>query len=131
MDPTVVFCDNPSCASRGKLGEGNIKIHSHQEKRFRCLTCGKTFAASKGTPFYRLHKDRSLLVIVITLLTHGCPPQAIVAAFGLDERTIAAWHHKSGSHCQALHDHHLDTQPLVLQHVQADELYAKRVGGRS
>lgn len=131
MDPTVVFCDNPPCAARGKLGEGNIKVHSHQEQRFRCTTCGKTFAASKGTPFYRLHKDRSLLVIVITLLTHGCPPQALVAAYGLDERTIAAWHNKSGSHCHALHDHHLDTQPLDLQHVQADELYAKRVGGRS
>jgi hypothetical protein len=30
------------------------------------------------------------VVIVLTLLCHGCPQQAIITAFGLDERTIAA-----------------------------------------
>lgn len=131
MDPTKVFCDNPDCSARGKCGEGTIKVHSHKEQRYRCTACGRTFAASKGSPFYRLHKDRFLFVCVITLLSHGCPPQAIVAAYGLDERTIADWHNKSGSHCQGIHDHHLNTKPLDLQHVQADELHAKRVGGRS
>jgi hypothetical protein len=28
---------------------------------------------------------------VVTLLAHGCPVQAIVAAFGFDERTVADW----------------------------------------
>ena len=46
MDPTKAFCDNPDCPSRGKVGCGNIKVHSHKEQRFRCATCGKTFAAS-------------------------------------------------------------------------------------
>lgn len=122
MDPTKVFCDNPDCSARGKCGEGTIKVHSHKEQRYRCTACGRTFAASKGSPFYRLHKDRFLFVCVITLLSHGCPPQAIVAAYGLDERTIADWHNKSGSHCQGIHDHHLNTKPLDLHHVQADEL---------
>ena len=27
----------------------------------------------------------------MTLLAHGCPLQAIVAAFGLNERTVARW----------------------------------------
>jgi len=131
VDPTKAFCDNPDCAARGKVGEGNIKVHSHKEQRYRCTTCNKTFAASKGTPFYRLHKERSLFVIVITLLTHGCPLQAIVAAFDLDERTVADWYAKSGQHAQEVHQHFLETQPLDLQHVQADELYAKCQGGRS
>ena len=38
---------------------------------------------------YRLHESAELLVLVVTLLCHGCPVQAIVAAFGLDERTVA------------------------------------------
>lgn len=130
MDPTAVFCANPQCPARGKLGEGNIRVHSRKEQRFRCACCGKTFAASKGTPFYRLHKGRALFVCVITLLTHGCPLQAIVAAFGLDERTVADWHGKAGSHCQGVHQYHLDTRKVDLQHAQADELYAKCVGGR-
>jgi len=29
------------------------------------------------------------VVLVVTLLAHGCPVQAIVAAFGFDERTVA------------------------------------------
>lgn len=130
MDPTKAFCHNPDCPARGQVGQGNIKVHSHKDQRFRCWRCGQTFAASKGTPFYRLHKDRSLFVIVITLLTHGCPPQAIVAAFGLDERTAADWQGKAGTHGQNVHQHFLRSRPLDLRHAQADELYAKCVGGR-
>jgi transposase-like protein len=131
MNPQGVFCANPACADRGATDKGNVKVHSHKERRFRCLTCGKTFAASSGTPFFRLHKDQSLFLTVITLLTHGCPLPAIVAAFGLDERTVASWQHKAGTHCASVHQHHLETKKLDLQHVQADELYAKRQGGRS
>jgi transposase-like protein len=125
MDPQNTFCPNPDCASRGQAGLGNIKVHSHKDQRYRCHTCGKTFAASKGTPFFRLHKDRALFVLVITLLTHGCPLPAIVAAYGLDERTVADWYAKAGAHAHTVHDHFLHTKPLDLQHVQADELYAK------
>jgi transposase-like protein len=131
VDPTKAFCDNPDCPARGKLRQGNIKVHCHKSRRFRCTSCNKTFAASKGTPFYRLHKGAGLFVCVITLLTHGCPLQAIVAAFGLDERTVADWYKKSGQHGQGVHHHFLQAQPLDLQHVQADELYGKRQGGRS
>lgn len=95
------------------------------------MTCGKTFAATTGTPFYRLHKEAGLFVCVITLLAHGCPPQAIVAAYGLDERTVADWHGKSGQHGETVQHHFLETQPVDLGHVQADELYAKCVGGRN
>ena len=75
MDPTQAFCHHPLCPARGQPGLGNIKVHSHKEQRFRCTACGKTFAASTGTPFYRLHKAHSLLVLVVTLLAHGCPLQ--------------------------------------------------------
>ena len=112
MEPHRAFCDNPDCPARGQTGRGNIKVHSHKEQRFRCTTCGKTFAASTGTPFYRLHKARSLLVLVVTLLAHGCPPQAIVAAFGLGERTVADRYAKAGRHAHDVHHHFLGTRPL-------------------
>ena len=131
MDPQGVFCANPACADSGLTNKGNVKVHSQKERRFRCTTCGQTFAASKGTPLYRLHKDQSLFLGVITLLAHGCPRPAIVAAFGLDERTVAAWQHKAGEHCARVHRQHLETKKLDLGHVQADELYAQRQGGRS
>jgi len=130
VDPHSAFCANRACPARGQAGTGNIKIHSRQDHRFRCTTCGKTFAASTGTPFYRLHKEPALFVTVVALLAHGCPLQAIVAAFALDERTVADWQRKAGSHGAAVHQHHLQTKKLDLQHVQADELYAKTQGGR-
>src|SRR5262249_233474 len=131
MDPKGVFCATPDCADRGVSGNGNIKVHSHQDRRFRCTSCGKPFAATKGTPFYRLHKDQTLFLCVVTLLAHGCPLPAVVTAFGLDERTVADWQRKAGIHCSRVHGHHLETHELDLAHVQADELYAKRQSGRS
>jgi hypothetical protein len=69
-------------------------------------------------------------VLVITLLCHGCPTQAIVAAFGLDERTVARWYSEAGRHCQRIHEHLVEQGQVDLQHVQADELWVKQVGGK-
>lgn len=130
MNPMTQFCHNLDCPARGLLGQGNITIHSQKEQRYRCKRCGRTFAASSGTPFYRLRQRADLLVIVLTLLTHGCPLQAIVAAFGLDERTVAAWFERAGQHAQHLHQHLVQQPQIDLQHVQADELWVKLVGSR-
>ena len=130
MDPQAQFCHNADCPARGKVGQGNIRVLSQQEQRYECRTCGQTFAATKGTPFYRLHKAADLMVIVLTLLCHGCPPQAIVAAFGLDERTVADWQAKGGQHGQRVHEHVVQQGQVDLGHVQADELWVKVVGGK-
>ncbi len=105
MDPQGVFCHNSECLDRGQVGGGNIGIHSKVEHRYKCYSCGKTFAQTKGTALYRLHKGVDVFLLVVTLLMHGCPPRAIVAAFGLDERTVSAWLRKAGTHCQQVHEH--------------------------
>lgn len=69
-------------------------------------------------------------MLVLTLLSHGCPTQAIVAAFGLDERTVARWFSEAGRHCQRVHEHLVEQGQLDLQHVQADELWVKQVGAK-
>jgi transposase-like protein len=69
-------------------------------------------------------------VLVLTLLSHGCPTQAIVAAFGLDERTVARWLASAGRHCQRVHEQLVEQGQVNLQHVQADELWVKQVGGK-
>ncbi len=128
LDPSTQFCHNPACPARGKVGEGNIGIHSHKECRYICDVCKQTFAATKGTPFYRLHKEAELMSLVLTLLTHGCPLQAIVVAFDLDERTVADWQAKGGQHSQKVHEHIVQQGKVDLQHVQADEIWVKMVG---
>jgi hypothetical protein len=88
------------------------------------------FAETRDTPFYRLHKPAELAVLVLTLLSHGCPTQAIVAAFGLDERTVARWLTEAGRHCQRVHEHLVEQGQVDLRHVQADELWVKQVGAK-
>jgi hypothetical protein len=53
-----------------------------------------------------------------------------VAAFGLDERTVARWLAQAGQHCQRVHEHLVEQGQLDLQHVQADELWVKQVGAK-
>jgi transposase-like protein len=128
MDPTTVFCPNWHCPARGQIGQGNIGIHSQKEQRCICHACHKTFSARKGTVFYRLRTSAETVVIVVTLLAHGCPVQAIVAAFGFDERTVADWWARSGRQGQAVQAY-LVERPRDLGQVQADELRVKKQGG--
>src|SRR5918997_551160 len=128
MDPQAQFCPNPDCPARGQRSQGNIRMHSQTERRYRCTTCGRTFAATTGTPFFRLKHAPDLVTVVLTLLCHGCPLQAIVAAFGLDERTVAAWQARAGQHCQQVHEHLVQQGQVDLGHVQADDLWVKLVG---
>ena len=74
-----------------------------------------------------LRKPTDLVVTVVTLLAYGCPIQAIVHAFGLDERTVANWRDRAGKHCKHLHQAVVQQGQLDLVHVQADEI---RVKGR-
>jgi transposase-like protein/IS1 family transposase len=128
MDPTATFCPNPMCPARGQGGQGNIGIHSRKDQRFICTECRKTFTATKGTAFYRLRTPAETVALVLTLLAHGCPLQAIVVAFGFDERTVAAWEARAGHQGQAVQEY-LVEQPRELGHVQADEIRVKTQGG--
>jgi transposase-like protein/IS1 family transposase len=116
-----------ACPARGKVGENNIVVHSRKEARYKCKICGKTFAETTATPMYRLHHAAELMVIVATLIAHGCPLQAIVAAYHLDERTVMDWQERVGHHCQRVHEH-LVEQPQDLEQVQADEMWVKAQG---
>ena len=125
MDASQVFCPNPACVARGKIGEGNVISHGKKRARYRCKTCRKTFSAQTGTMFEGLRKPTTLIVIVVTLLAYGCPIQAIVQAFGLDERTVASWRDRAGNHCQQVHQAVVQQGHLDLVHVQADEIRVK------
>lgn len=128
MNPTTVFCPNLACPARGQTGQGNIGIHSHREKRFICTECRKTFTTTKGTVFYRLRTSAETVTRVVTLMAHGCPLQAIVVAFEVDERTVAAWVRRAGVQGQAVQEHVVE-RPRDLGQVQADEIRVKKQGG--
>ncbi len=125
MNPQPLFCPNLDCPSRGVQNAGNIRVHDSQRNRWRCTTCRQTFSGRQGTPFYNLKTAEVTVVLVLTLLAFGCPLQAIVAAFGYDERTVACWQERAGKHCQGVHAATLSATPMDLQQVQADEIRVK------
>jgi len=128
MNPQEQVCHNRQCWVYGCKGTGQIVIHSQKEQRYRCKRCGKTFSATKDTALYRIHHPHALLVTVVTLLAWGCPVQAIVAAFGLDARTVADWQQRAGDQCQRVHGQVVQSGQVRLGQVQADELWVRAVG---
>jgi transposase-like protein/IS1 family transposase len=121
MDPQPLFCPKENCPSRGVIGAGNLKVHQSERNRWKCKVCKQTFSGRAGTPLFGLKTEAQIFVWVVTLLAFGCPIQAIVAAFRLDERTVAEWQRRAGQHCERVHKA-LVEQPQDLKHVEADEI---------
>jgi hypothetical protein len=72
-----------------------------------------------------LRTDEETVTRVVTLLSYGCPTQAIVHAFHLDERTVAEWQKRAGEHCEQVHKAIVEQGNVKSQHIQADEIRAK------
>jgi transposase-like protein len=125
LRPELAVCPKVACGASGRIG-----VHSHQDRRYKCHACGGTFAETVGTPLYGLKHPTWLVVLVLTLLAYGCPIPAIVAAFALDERTVAAWHQKAGRHAKQLQEQVVCQGQIDLGQVQGDELYVKTQRGR-
>lgn len=66
-----------------------------------------------------------VVVMVVILLAYGCPIQAIVHAYGLDERTVVDWQKRAGKHCQQVHHALVEQGKVETHHIQADEIRAK------
>ena len=132
MDPHQQWCHNPNCRAYGRVGEGhNLVIHSQKERRYRCKRCGQTFSATKDTALYRMHKPKWLVLTVMTLLTYGCPVQAIVAAFSLDERTVARWQREAGLQGKRVHEHLIEAGRVQLLYRSRPTRSASKRSARS
>ena len=90
-------CPNPNCCLKGRLGKGNIIRHSFyitrqgRRRRYRCKECGRTFSSTRGTPYYRLHKPRSLFDEVVRMCVHGIAISAMARIKRMAWGTIARW----------------------------------------
>src|ERR1043165_3598994 len=98
MNPQAQLC--PRCGASGK--DGRIGIHSRKHERYQCKACQRTFHERVGTAYFGLKHEAALFTIVVTLLVYGCPTTAIVAAYGLDIRTVRSWLARAGRHSQAV-----------------------------
>ena len=124
-DASQLFCQNEACPAREQVGAKTIVKYGQKRERYQWKVCQKTFSAWQGTMFEGHRKPVELIVIVVTLLAYGCPLQAIVHAFDLDEGTVARWQKQAGNHCQKVHEERVVQKHLDLQHVQVDEIRVK------
>lgn len=123
MRPELMVC--PFCEGRNRIG-----VHSHSQRRYICHACDQTFAETVGTPLYGLKYPAWIVTLVLALLAAGCPEQAIVFGFGIDERTITDWQTKAGQHAKQIQEQVVCQGCVDLGQVQADELYVKMQGGK-
>jgi transposase-like protein len=124
MRPELVVCPNSACGASGRSG-----VHSLKERRYKCHAGGQTFAETTGTPLFGLKHPLWLVLLILALLAQGCPVPAIVFAFGLDERTVAAWQRTAGRHARQVQEQLVCQGQLEVGQVQADELYTKTQAG--
>jgi transposase-like protein len=120
MRPEVAVCPNSACGVSDHIG-----VHSRSDRRYKCHSCGQTFAETCGTPLYGLKRPLWLVVLVLSLLAGRCPVPAIVFAFGLDERTVADWQRKAGAHAKMVQEQIVCQSVVDAGRVQGDELYVK------
>jgi transposase-like protein len=123
MHPELIVC--PFCECRNHIG-----VHSHQQRRYICHACDKTFAETVETPFYGLKYPAWVVTLVLALLAGGCLLQAIVFAFGIDEGTVTDWQVKAGQHAKQIQEQVVCQGQVDLGQVQADELYVKMQGAK-
>lgn len=106
------------------------EISSYTARRKNAISvkkCGRTFSETKGTAFYRLRTDADHVSNMVSLMKHGCPPQAIVATYGHDERTVYDWYARGSNHCRCVHEDIVEQHQIDIKHLQADELCIRTV----
>ena len=119
-------CPNPDCCFNGQLGKGNIIRHSFytttqgRRRRFRCKQCGQTFSSTHGTPYYRLHKPRSLFDEVVRMCVHGLAISTMARIKRIAWSTVARWLESAAAHAARFNDRML--KGFVIRELQADEI---------
>lgn len=120
------FCPQRGCAHYGWVGLGNIVSNGHPNggrwRQLKCTVCGKHFAESTGTLFYRSSLAPELLCRIITALAEGVSLQATARIFDIDPNTVKACLVRAAEHMAAV-SHYL-IHDLHLTQVQVDELWA-------
>ena len=126
-------CPNPNCCFRGQSGKGNIIRHSFytttqgRRRRYRCKQCGRTFSSTYGTPYYRLHKPRSLFDEVVHMCVHGIAIPTMARIKRMAWGTVARWLESAAAYAKRFNAQML--KGLVICELQADEIRTF-VGGK-
>ena len=119
------FCPNEECQFYAKVDEGNIIKYGRSKQgvqRYRCKGCTTTFAATRGTLFYRKHAPLKDILETLALLAEGVRISSLSRAKGFKEDTILRWLREAARHAEAVEDVLL--ADYELSKAQVDGLWA-------
>src|SRR5437763_17090607 len=92
------WCDNATCRDYGKVGAGNVKVFSHVERRYYCVTCRCTFSADKHTFFETLRCPRAAVLEALALLFERNSLRAAARLTGHSPHRVLHWLALAGHH---------------------------------
>ena len=118
------FCPEEGCHHYAKVDEGNIIKYGRSKRgvqRYRCKSCATTFAATRGTLFYRKHAPVKDILETLALLAEGVRISSLSRAKGFKEDTILRWLREAARHAEAVEDVLLED--YRLSKAQVDGLW--------
>ncbi len=122
-------CPRPNCSRKATTYTKHslLKSRHRTQRRYRCLTCDKTFAANVGTPYHRMRHPAKLFDQVIALSTEGNTRVGISRALGLSPGTVSRWIEKASAHAQAFNEVNVDkVEPVEFQSDELKVLVSKK-----
>jgi len=116
------YCENEDCKYHNQIGSGNICILSRKNNQVYCNGCKSRWVLTKGTFFYDLRHEFSLIISVLKDLSEGKGQRAIQRTLGVSLITQRQWIAKAAEHVSLIsnyleHDMHLDR-------IQIDEFWS-------
>jgi transposase-like protein len=119
------FCPNEECQLYAKVDHDNLIKFGKTKRgvqRYRCKRCQTTFAATRGTLFYRKHVPTKDILETLALLAEGVRISSLSRAKGFKEDTILRWLREAAGHAQAVEDVLLED--YEVSRAQVDGLWA-------
>lgn len=101
------FCPNEECQLYAEVDGGNIIKYGRSKQgvqRYRYKGCQTTFAATRGTLFYRKHAPLKDILQTLALLAEGVCISSLSRAKGFKEETILRWLREAARDVEAVED---------------------------
>ncbi|MCK5680888.1 IS1 family transposase [bacterium] len=120
------FCPNEQCMNYGLRRQGNIAVRGKYGKDksrdlLYCRTCGKRFAATRGSALFGLHISPETIRQIIHHAAEGVGVRATARLLEMDKDTVNRVILRAGEHCAHVLSELLTS--LELTEVQLDELW--------
>lgn len=106
-------CESTNFKRFGKDRKGN--------QRYRCLECGKTFAAPQDKPLDEMRLPMEKALLVLHLLVEGNSIRSTERITGVEKKTIISLLLKVGAKCERIAEKQI--RNVKVSDVQADEIW--------